>query len=270
MQDNQPLRFSTHANMAWKPSTNYKFASGTPLIPISADELSQAAVNMPLGFSLTAQDVPSLVAIAGLRPEQNLFVGPEGQWAGFYVPAVLRGYPFKLIAAAEGQFALGYDHGSGLLTELGDGEAFFTPEGQPTERVQQILGFLIRLNSGLQRSTSAAALLYKHGLLEPWPIKISNGDDQIPVEGLLRLNEEKLLSLDDASFLSLRVGGALVIAYTQLISMTNIDVLGKLARLHVQHAAMTEKQQEEIKSMFVPTHAEDEIDWDAMLKDDES
>lgn len=265
MQDIHPLRLSTHANQDWTPSTRYSFAADTLVVPLAMDELSTAAVKLPLGF--TTGEKPTLVALTGLRPKQNLFIGPDGRWLGDYVPAVLRGYPFKLLPATGDQYALGFDHASGLLSDAGQGEAFFQ-DGKPTERIQQILNFLIRLNKGLERSAAAAATLQSHGVLEPWPLKVKDGDTEIPVQGLLRVSEEKLARLDDTAFLALRKGGVLALAYAQLFSMANIETLGKLARLHAHHAREASKHQQDIKSMFVPPQAEDEIDWDAMLKDD--
>lgn len=266
MQDIQPVRLSTHANLRWVPSPNYSFAAASLMAPIAMDELAAASVAMPLAFANPGN--PTLIGLLGLRPRQNLFLTPDGRWLGEYLPAVFRGYPFKLLPAADDNWALAFDHSSGLIAENNTGEAFFTEEGKSTPKVHEILSFLVRLNAALKRSSDAALVLNSNNLLEPWPLKIRDGDKEVPVEGLLRVNEQKLATLDDASFVALRANGVLALAYAQLLSMANIGTLGKLARIHQQHAAQSEKHQQEVKTMFAADHHEDEIDWNAMLKDD--
>ena len=267
MQDIQPLRFSTHTGLRWTPNSSYQFAANTLMLPVAIDELAAAATQLPLGFTDPAK--PTLIALTGLRTGQNLFIGGDGQWLGDYLPSVLRSYPFKLLPAAEGKWALGFDHASGLLVESGDGQTFFTAEGRPSDQLQTTLNFLVRLEASLRRSGEAVAILASHDLLEPWPLKVRDNDREMLVEGLLRISEEKLAKLDDATFAMLRPNGVLALAYAQLLSMANIAKLGKLARRHAQHAAQAQKHQEAVKSMFVPPEPEDEIDWAAMLAGDD-
>lgn len=260
-----PIRVATHADRSWRPSSGYDFAANSIIAPIAGEELAHAATQYALAF--LEGERPTLVTLLGLRPQQNLYVGPDGRWLGQYVPAVLRGYPFKLMPAENNQFALGYDESSKLLAGPGEAEPFFDADGRPSERIQQILQFLIGVHKGIESIGRAGAKLSEHGLLEPWPLKVRDGETEIPVNGLHRINEAKLGSLDDAAFLDLRTGGVLAVAYAQLLSMTNMSALGKLAQLHAQHAQMAAKREAEVESMFEPVRAEDEIDWDAMLKD---
>lgn len=265
MLDVRPLRLSTHAELRWTKNTNFGFASDVLMLPVAIEELASAAVSFPLAFVDTSS--PALVAMTGLRAGQNLFVGPDNRWLGDYLPAVLRGYPFKLLQADDGRWALGFDHASGLITDDFDADRFFTVEGKPAESVQESFNFLLRLNAGLERSAKAVALLQERGLIEPWPLKLRDGQAEVPIAGLSRVNENKLAELDVEAFASLRENGVLALAYSQLISMANIEKLGKLARLQAQHSARAARQEDQIRSMFAADGAEDEIDWDAMLKD---
>src|SRR5690606_30030381 len=142
--------------------------------------------------------------------------------------------------------------------------------GEPTEKIRHILDFLLQLQNGLRAAKNAASSLDKCGVVVPWALKLEDGENQSSVVGLYKVDEEKLMNLSDEDFVGLRRQGALALAYTQLLSMGKIETLAKLVQVHANHVARTEKQQEEIKSMFVADRVEDEIDWDAMLKDDES
>lgn len=268
MQDIHALRLSTHANMRWIASASYSFASEVIMLPIAIEELAACSVSLPLAFAHS--DKATLVALTGLQPGKNVFVAPDGRWLGDYVPAVLRGYPFKLLPTSGGKWALAFDHGSGLLSNAIDAQPFFTAEGAPSDQVQKTFDFLLRVNSGLDRANSAVEALLSHDLLEQWPLKIRDGEREVAVEGLSRISETKLAALDDQAFSSLRAGGVLALAYAQLLSMANIDKLGKLARFQAQSSAKGAMTEDQLKSMFSADEAEDEIDWDAMLKDDKN
>lgn len=262
----RPVSFSEFSKKNWKPFTNYKFAEGSLICPVSGEELGHLANAFPLGF--LDDERTSMVAIMGLTAGKNLFVAPDGKWVGTYIPSILRGYPFKLLTAANDQLALGYDTASGLLVGEGEGERFFNDTGQPTDRIKETLQFLVRVKKGEETVAHAAKMLGDAGVLESWPIKVRDGEREIPVEGLLRVSEQKFRELGDEAFLALRRSGALSVAYAQLQSTVNLVLLGQLAQVHARHAEVLNKQQQEVVSMFEPVSgAEEELDWDAILKD---
>jgi hypothetical protein len=261
----QLVRASTHADKSWRPLKGYEFARSSLVAAIAAEEVVLATRHFPLAF--LAGETTSLVAVLGLRTGENLFVAPSGRWAGQYVPAVLRSHPFRLLKGDDGNFHLGYDEASGMLGRAGEGEAFFDEAGKATERIQELLKFLMHLNTGLNRTTDAGTRLAALGVLEPWPLKVRAEEGEIAVNGLLRVNEASLAELSEQDFLSLRKGGALAMAYAQLFSMPNVAVLAQLLRSHQQHAAAMQKQHAEITSMFSGDADEDEIDWDTMLRE---
>jgi hypothetical protein len=264
-----PVSFSAMGARAWKQGGSFKFAASSLIVPMDADGLAEAATNIALAFTAGEKITP--VGVLGLRPGENLYVGPDGKWLGRYIPAVLRHYPFRLLRAEGEQFALGFDTASGLLAEAGEGEPFFDEHARPTGSIQQILQDLVRVHRGQELLERASALLAEHDLLEPWPLKIQDGGNDRSVTGLLRVSESRLSALDDAAFLQLRRGGALVVAYAQLLSMPNIAVLGRLAQLHAQHAAHASRREAEVSAMFEPlTESDGEIDWAALLNEDQA
>src|SRR4051812_37548805 len=119
-----------HAGKAWRRPLNYSFAASQSIVPIVAAEFSSASLAMPVAFVQQAAGyVP--VAILSPLPERNLFVGPDGEWPGIYVPAALRCYPFRLVRA-EGaeELAVCIDEDSGLIVPSnGRAGDFFDAEG---------------------------------------------------------------------------------------------------------------------------------------------
>ena len=259
---------STFSGRYWSNGSSYRFAEKTLVCPVTHQELAALANNFAL--AVLEDEHHSVVAVLGVRPEQNLFVDPLGKWIGSIVPQALANGAFKLLRTDDDQFALGFDMASGLLAKANEGEPFFDGHGQPTRAIRQILQDLLRVHHGQQVLARAAALLAEHDLLEPWPIKLQDGAQERSVTGLWRVSEQGLALLDDAAFIELRRSGALVLAYAQLLSMPNISVLGRLAQLHAQHAALASQREAEVSAMFEPlTENDGEIDWAALLKEDQ-
>lgn len=220
-----------HANKAWRRYTDYHFAARETLLPLVIAELSRAAVNMPTAL-ISQEDGFKLVAVTALAPGKNLFVAPSGQWLGNYVPAVLRGYPFRLIRPQNAQDpVLCIDEDSGLLTEDDDGESFFDAQGNPTELVKQIMDFLAQVEHSRVATDLAVAAIAEAGLIEPWPMKLKKDGQEVEVTGLHRVSEAKFHALDDEAFIKLRHAGALSIAVLQMVSMQQIMVFDRLAQL---------------------------------------
>lgn len=266
MADIQAITFSGFGDKAWQPFASLDFAAGMQVAGITASELRKAVGSFLLGF--LPGERPTFVALLGLRQRSNLFVGLDGKWRGPYVPAVLRGYPFRLLTAGSGEFALGYDVDSGLLRLSGEGEPFFNADGQPADRVRQTLQFLLNIRQGLEAATLAVEKLQAHDVLEPWPIRVGEGEGLIGVDGLLRVNEARLNALGPDALADLRDSGALALAYAHLLSTDNTQVLAQLETLHAHETEAAQKHQKQVASTFgLDTDGTIQIDWDAVLSD---
>ena len=199
-----------------------------------------------------------LSVVLGLYPDTNLFVAPDGRWIGSYTPALFRAYPFRL-AKVQGQenLALVVDEDGGLSSE---GEPFFDEEGKPAPKLAEFIEFLTKIEQGRRKTDEVVKQLEDAGLIEEWPLTIKGEDgSEQKIGGLYRVAEQKLNQLDDETFLKLRRSQALPLAYMQLLSMRNIDILGKLAKAQIEVA---QKQAEQANSFFYGD-ADDElkIDW---------
>jgi len=256
------LRASIHGKSGWRQPAGYGHAASITSVAIAAQEIGQVAVSLPFGF--LAGDAAGPVAILGFDENANLFVAQDGRWLGRYVPIVFRTYPFKLMALDSGEFALGIDAASGLICNAASGTPFFNNEGNATEQVQAVLRLLMETRRGIETGAAASRRLFELDLLEPWPLKVQRENGETAVEGLFRVNEAKLNSMDDAGFLEARKGGLLALAYAQLLSMGNLGQFSDLARIRASH----QKQQEQVKSMFHDTAQDEQLDWDAILKND--
>jgi hypothetical protein len=237
-----------HADKRWKRYSNYTFAKADAVAPLLISELPKALLSLPIAF-IRQEDAYLPVAVLGLEAGKNLLVAPDGRWAGQYVPAVFRAYPF-LLAKQDEQLILCVNEASGLIVEGAEGEALFDDEGKPTAAIQTVLDFLVNVENSRQATATACAALEKHGCIRAWPIthKVST-DNERKIEGLFQIDESALNALADDAFIELKNTGALLLAYAQLLSMQHLSSLGQLADAHAQVAATQLKQQSQPKEL---------------------
>ena len=97
---------------------------------------------------------------------------------------------------------------------------------------------MLELLSQVERSrmaTQAAVdALAAAGLIQPWPLNIQQGEQNVPVTGLYRIDEAALNALENEAFLTLRRSGALLVAYAQLLSMNQLAVLQRLIQIQAK------------------------------------
>jgi hypothetical protein len=234
-----------HAGKMWKKVSDNAFAAERTVIPLVGAELSKVVPAMPTGF-IKLDAGYQLVAITSLQPGTNLYVAPDGNWLGEYIPAALRAYPFQL-AQQEGaeNFILCINEASGLVVEnTEDGNAFFDDQDQPTQGIKDILNFLTKVEASRAVTQGAVNALADAGLITPWEINLKQGEKVVPVEGLFSIDEAGLNKLDNEDFLTLRKAGGLALAYAQLLSMSQLAVLERLGELQGQIVAKQTAQSE--------------------------
>lgn len=230
-----PLSSERHRAKRLRPVRSWAFAARQAIVPIVGSEVARAATEFPLGFVANGTEF-TLVAVLGFEPNRNLFVSPTGQWIASYVPAAIRSYPFAQGRSPDGASSfLCVDEASDLLADA-EGEPLFTPEGGPGQPVERALLLLQEIErvSVLQRRL--CALLAGHGLIVPWELSVSDQGRSRRVEGLFRIDEERLHALPDPAFLELRKSGVLTLVYAQLLSMGRIVQLQELVKLQARLA----------------------------------
>lgn len=257
-----------HRNRHWRPLAHHAHAQNRALVTIAPSELGQAVHAFALGF-LLQNTGPTLVAILGVTKDTSLFVASDGTWLGRYVPAVLRANPFA-VAQNGDKSILCIDETTGLAgPDEENTRPFFDESGALAKPTAEIAQFLQSLHAQMQQGNRLAALLLKHDLLEPWPIAVrgAEGGATGALPHLLRVNEAALNGLPDNAFLELR-GGALVLAHAQLLSMSNLALLPRVAEARRARERQIRQRRAEEAAMFQASGGnEDVIDWSRMFND---
>ena len=234
-----PVERHRHGSKGWRRLTDFGFVASESVAPITASELSQAVSAMPIGF-VEQSGTYMLVVLMAVAKGSNVFVGPSGQWLGNYLPAILRSYPFSMVRGTGGETILGIDEDSGRVVDdvkEADGDAvvrFFEADGTPTQTTKALTDYLKILEEDRAITQRASAALAEADVLKPWPLTVQMGKEQVTVSGLHHVDEKLLNALSDLDFLKLRKAGALVIAYGQLMSARQVNVLTTLATVKAQ------------------------------------
>ena len=117
-------------------------------------------------------------------------------------------------------------------------------EKKPAKETNAIAAQLMQFESERPRMIQACKLLDEHGVIEPWPLQVQNGDKVEVVEGLFRINEAKLMELPPEALADIRNCGGLMLSYAQLFSMQHMQQLGTVAQRNhwaARAAAMSNK-----------------------------
>ena len=210
----------------WRWPGNLQFAACDTLAPLSAEEFAKAALHMPIAFiKAEAGFIP--VAVQGLSPGTNVFIGADYRWHGGYLPAVYRAYPFSLGRTSDDQLLLMVDTASGLIADTGTAP-FFGSDGAPSEPTMKVLEFLHQMQSDRDRTDLICQVLAELDLFEVWPIAMVDQEAQTQLTGLFRINQQVLKQLSAEAFARLRSCDALPLIYAHFLSMQHIDTLGVL------------------------------------------
>ena len=230
-----PLSSERHGAWRLRHSAGFSFAARRAAIPLVAAELRSAAIAFPVAFT-SSDGGFTPVALLGLEPDENLFVGEDGKWRGRYLPAELRSYPFTLRRADDGRQILCVTEDATWLGEGPEGMVLFTEDRKPSAVVVQALELLGKVEQNRAATAEACKALQQFNCIEPWPIVLRSESGERRIEGLFRVSESALNGLGDDAFLSARRSGGLSLAYAQLISMQQLPLLGQLAAARAQRA----------------------------------
>jgi hypothetical protein len=219
----------------WLRPANFQFAAKDSLAPVVLAEVGQVGSWMPIAFiKQTERFVP--MAMMSPIPEHNLFIAPDGQWLGGFVPTALRSYPFRLIRPANSEkLTLCIDEESGLVADANDqGVSFFTADEKPSQTLSTVMEFLRQVEASRMATDLAMASLAEAGVIEPWPLEVDMNGKKTALGGLYRIREAALGGLDDEAFLKLRKTSGLSLAYAQLMSLGQLGRFEQLMKLRQQ------------------------------------
>jgi hypothetical protein len=219
-----PVSPQRHKDLSIKAGTSFDYAKAVNSVPLMAAEFANAAAEHAVVFSGQGDDVVPVVLL-GVRDDENLFVGPKGEWLGHYVPAFLRRYPFVFSSSDDGQnFTLCVDEDFEGANREGRGERLFDQEGERTQYLQGVLGFLQAYQVQFQRTLAFTKRLVELNLLEPMQARFTMRDGRaLTLGGFQAVNRERLRALSGAQLAALNAAEELELIYIHLQSLKQLS-----------------------------------------------
>ena len=209
-------------------SRNALFARKLNFIYVTTAEFPRACHDYPIAFVRDGHGVVVPIIITGLESETNLFVDETGAWsAKHYCPAYVRRYPFftvtlngaensageALICVDEGALA----PGSGNLVDA---------SGEPTAAWREFEVLITEMDREQRVTDRFCKYIDSLDLLEAFDADFHpRGKAPVRVGGLMRVNEQRLLSLDESKQVSLLRDGHFARIYAHLLSLENFNRL---------------------------------------------
>jgi hypothetical protein len=226
-----PVNKERHAGKKVRASNDFRFASKFHVAYVTVHEFARAAAIYPLVFLEDKEsDQFRPVALMGLDAGENLFVDNQGQWAGSYIPAIIRRYPFALTKAAEAdRFIVCVDEASDLLSDT-EGASLFDEQGNPTQVIENVKRYLGELQQMDTMTHEFGQFLVQNNLLTPLNMRVNAANQARNITGCYVINEERLNNFSDAKFLEVRQKGYLPAIYAHLISLSQIERLASMKK----------------------------------------
>lgn len=207
---------------------NAAFARHLNFLYLTTAEFPRACHDYPIAFVRDAHGVIVPIIITGLESESNLFIDKAGAWsANHYCPAYVRRYPFFTVTLnrAEnpaGEALICVDEGA-----LVKGTAnLVDASGKPTAAWREFE----LLISEMDREQRVTERFCEHvdglDLFESFDADFHpRGKSPVRVGGLMRVDEQRLLKLDESTQVSLLRDGHLARIYAHLLSLENFNRL---------------------------------------------
>lgn len=215
-----------HRQLKVRATGSFAFAGKANSLYLAGVEFNEACKEFAIVFTRVGSGRTVPVAMLGLRGRENLFVDAQGKWDAGYIPAFVRRYPFVLAELpGRAELAVCVDEAFAGLN-ASEGEALFDAQGSDTPFLHNALDFLQRYQAEYLRTEAFCQRLEQAGLLMEMNARADLVDGRsFTINGLLIVDEKKLLALPDATALSLFRSGESHLISMHLVSLSNLRKL---------------------------------------------
>src|SRR4051812_1992198 len=214
-----------HRRRRVQPANGFAFARKAHSVVLAGAEFGEAGKEYAMVFTRSGAGKVVPVAVLGLRSGENLFVTEDAQWDARYLPAFVRRYPFVLAELPGQSLAVCVDEACPRWN-VAEGEALFDADGGETPFLRNALEFLTQYQREHLRTEGFCRRLDEAGLLKEMNARAQLADGRaFNMDGLLVVDEQKLLALPDATALALFRSGELHLVSMHLASLSNLQRL---------------------------------------------
>lgn len=226
-----PLNRERHRDWYVDQVQGFSFASDTNSVYLAAVEFPLAARDYPIVFAPGPGGVILPVALLGLKPKQNLFIGEGGRWLGQYVPAYVRRYPFILATDSnETNFTVCIDEGFTGFNTAKEGERLMNDDGSEGELLKRSLDFLKDYQNQVKLTEAFCKRVVELNLLEPMTANIElKSGERFSLSGFQVVKREATRALSAEVVHELVMSGYFEMICAHWFSMSNMQsLIGRL------------------------------------------
>jgi hypothetical protein len=216
-----PVTVNRHKDISIKAGSDYGFAKNVNSVPLLASEFDLSSAEYAIVFSGEGRDAMP-AALLGIRDQENLYIDESGAWKAKYIPAFVRRYPFVFSAQGKTTFNLCIDEDFPGINRKGLGERLFDAEGERTQYLKNVLGFLQAYQAQFEATRAFCQRLVDLNLLEAMQaqFRLRNGQ-RIMLGGFMVVNRDRLRGLSGDALARLAATGDLDLIYLHLHSQRN-------------------------------------------------
>jgi hypothetical protein len=230
------LNARDHSALTYRKPATYNFARKLNTVPVVLGELANLLPYYPVAF--TTGPNPSMIALLGARNEENLYIGPNGEWDPSvpYIPAYLRRYPFIMMEMPDKQHALSAELDPEFFGS--EGETLFA-DGKPTKIAQAALQFCAEFQQAFDVTRSFSEAVLQTGILRNKRTTFTlAGGSKINLIGFSAADEEALDELDNRTTNTFRKKHWLGPLYLHMASLVHLNSFpGRIAANAARRAA---------------------------------
>ncbi len=231
----------------FKKNPDFLFVKNETVCEITYDEMADALISFPIAM-IFRDEVPKLVILMSVLPEQNCFVSPDGRWLGGYVPHIIRSFPFTLYPDPDDTNNCLLCIETSAIRDIGgkDVQEIFTDDGIANASFQKFIEQWQSFRTNQALTNQALKSLVAADIFVEWELVVSAKDGEQSIGGIFRVDEEKLYNLPQETLANLSKSGALTIAYAQILSRRRIFNLRERVTEYTQYLSEKEKFQEQV------------------------
>lgn len=220
-----PITQERHGKSKVKTIQDFDYAKHVNMASIMVHEFSRAASIYPIVFvEDKTKDQFKPVVLLGLEEGENLFV-QDDKWQASYIPAIIRRYPFALAKTEEeDRYMVCIDEGSDLVNPE-EGQALFAENGEASELMERVKRYLTELQQMDKFTEDFCKYLAEKNMFTPLNMKVRLGNELRNITGAYIVNEERLNSLSNDTFLEMHAKRYIPVVYSHLSSISQIERL---------------------------------------------
>ena len=210
-----------HKDLGLVPYVNYKFAKDVYLAPITYEEMLVANKSLIIVFVKDTEGTIYPSVVLGGEESSNLLLDDDFVWKkNYYIPAVLRCYPFGVGTDGNNNF-ITLDVESDC-TVVNKGSKIIQDTESFTDHGKKSIDFVTNVYSSIHLAKQFTDHLNSLGVLKQAEISIeTEGKKYILKSGIYIVDENTLNKLESRKLKKLASMGYMKLIYAHLFSLNN-------------------------------------------------